>query len=611
LASSAASSGSANFELRTLHSELTRLIHAGTDEQTFLTSLMELVRRLTSAQWVRYFRTRSEVVLELGPNALTTGASEPCVFADAMATCAASARQQARLVVSSLENNCVALGVPVTVAPQQTDALCMVVRAEPGRVDPIALVLQLVAGHVTLWHSHQASCELDVEAANSAALLEVLSEVARSAEATSAAQLLVEQACRYLAAQRVALGLIAPGAKACRLIAVSGVTDLDPHATVSKLFEAVLNETLLRDEPGVWPIADDAVRHLLAAHRQLSEALGGAHVYSTRLYDADGNPVGAWAFVGSKESAFDLRRIGFLHACTATIGEHLALVRRSEPDADFRRLFDRLRLRRLLSRRWVAALLATTAGALMVPVSYPVSCPCVIEPVVRRYVAAPFAGTFDKSLVKPGDVVRRDQVLGRLDGREVRWEMAGLIADQNRAAKSRDVNMAAGKIAAAQIDKLEMERLEQKKRLLTHRLENLEVKSPIDGIVISGDLEKSVGVPLTVGQVLYEVAPLDRMVAEVAVADEDRSYVQTDHSVRIKLDAFGSAAWNGRVERIDPRSELREEANVFIAESTLDNADGALRPGMKGSAKIKTDSRPLGWIIVHKPWNKLLGWMGW
>jgi multidrug resistance efflux pump len=201
--------------------------------------------------------------------------------------------------------------------------------------------------------------------------------------------------------------------------------------------------------------------------------------------------------------------------------------------------------------------------------------------------------------------------LGRLEGRDLRVEMAGLSADYSRAAKSRDVNMAAGKIAAAQIDKLEMERLDHKKRLLTRRLEHLEIKSPIEGVVISGDLQRSEGVPVSVGQVLYEVAPLDQMVAEVAVADEERSYVQERQNVMIRLDAFPGSSWSDHLVRINPRAELREDDNVFIGEVTLDNADRALRPGMKGEAKIESARYPLAWIILHKPWNALLHWMGW
>ena len=39
-----------------------------------------------------------------------------------------------------------------------------------------------------------------------------------------------------------------------------------------------------------------------------------------------------------------------------------------------------------------------------------------------------FAGEFEKSLVKPGDLVAVGQALGRMEGRDVRWELAGLIA---------------------------------------------------------------------------------------------------------------------------------------------------------------------------------------
>ena len=63
-----------------------------------------------------------------------------------------------------------------------------------------------------------------------------------------------------------------------------------------------------------------------------------------------------------------------------------------------------------------------------------------------------------------------------MDGREIRWELAGLTADQERARKSRDVNMAGGKTAAAQIDQLEADRQQVRARLLEERLEHLEVR---------------------------------------------------------------------------------------------------------------------------------------
>jgi multidrug resistance efflux pump len=258
---------------------------------------------------------------------------------------------------------------------------------------------------------------------------------------------------------------------------------------------------------------------------------------------------------------------------------------------------------------WFAATIAV--GCLAIPLRYRIPCNCQIEPVTRRFVAAPHDGLFEKSLVKPGDVVRRDQVLGRLDGREVRWEMAGLAADEGRAAKSRDVSMAANKVAAAQIDALEMERLSHKRRLLEYRAVHLDIKSPIDGVIISGDLQRSEGIPVSIGQALYEIAPLGCMVAEIAIRDDDRSLVEPRQNVTIRLDAYPGKSWAGRLTRINPRAEERDDDNVFIGEVVLDSANGELRPGMKGRSVIDGPQYPLAWLLLRTPWNAVFRWMGW
>ena len=78
---------------------------------------------------------------------------------------------------------------------------------------------------------------------------------------------------------------------------------------------------------------------------------------------------------------------------------------------------------------------------------------------------------------------------------------------------------------------------------------------------------------MAVGQVLYEVAPLDRLVAEVAIADDDVSHARTGQNATISLDAFSGKTWEAQVSTIEPRSEEHDGANVFIAEVNLDNRD--------------------------------------
>ena len=152
---------------------------------------------------------------------------------------------------------------------------------------------------------------------------------------------------------------------------------------------------------------------------------------------------------------------------------------------------------------------------------------------------------------------------------------------------------------------------DQKRQLLESRIENLDIKSPTAGIVVSGDLERTEGAPVTAGQALYEIAPLDRMIVEVEIHDEDIANVEVGQKVAVKLDAFPGTVWNGKIDKIHPRSEIRDSKNVFIAEVVArPRTAKSLRPGMKGTATITTASHTLLWILFHKAWYTGLKWLG-
>ena len=325
----------------------------------------------------------------------------------------------------------------------------------------------------------------------------------------------------------------------------------------------------------------------------------------------DQKVLGAYVCSGSPEVISSETNLRFLELAAGSMAGTLQLLERAQGG------FVRQTVRRIagavpkVRRLAVAATALIVAAGMFLPMPYEVGVQCELQPDVRRFVAAPHAGEFQKSLVKPGDIVAKGQVLARMEGREVRWELAGVTAEQEHARKSRDVNMAAGKAAAAQIDEIEIQRQGVKRQLLERRLADLEIKSPIDGIVVAGDLERSEGVPVSVGQVLFEVAPLGRMTAELAITDEEISAVSAGMPLTLRLDSHPQREWQAAIARIHPRSVTREKDNVFLGESPLDNGDGALRPGMKGRAVIRAGSRSLGWVLFHRPWNYLMTWLDW
>lgn len=258
--------------------------------------------------------------------------------------------------------------------------------------------------------------------------------------------------------------------------------------------------------------------------------------------------------------------------------------------------------------RWVLTLGLIATVAMAVPVPYSVNCDCELQPVVRRFVAAPFEGALEKAFVEVGDTVQADQLLARMDGQEVRWEQAGNAAEYERAAKERDAHLADQKFGEAQLAKLQMERLALTTKLLERRGENLEIRSPIDGIVVSGELKRAEGVRLAMGQTLFEIAPLDQMIVEVEIPEAELAHVATGSAATIRLEAFAGQQLDGNLKRICPRAELRRKQQVFIGEIALPNDASQFRPGMRGRVSLPAGQASLGWRLFHRAWQKLQLW---
>ncbi len=229
----------------------------------------------------------------------------------------------------------------------------------------------------------------------------------------------------------------------------------------------------------------------------------------------------------------------------------------------------------------------------------------IVKPVQVRYVVARFDGLLQKVFVEPGDRVEKEMELALLDGRELELELRTIHADSAKSLKTRDNYMAGGNVAAAQIALLEYKRLQERESLLLGRQQQLSLQSPFSGIVLSGDLKQSEGGPVAKGEVLFEVAPLERVLLQLLVADEDISYVHKNLQVDVRFDAFQGILWKGTVSRIAPQSELVQGENVFPVSFEIENRDGLLLPGMQGYASVYCGKKSLLWIYFHKPWYAL------
>lgn len=274
------------------------------------------------------------------------------------------------------------------------------------------------------------------------------------------------------------------------------------------------------------------------------------------------------------------------------------------------RLPERLAKLSRKTRALLGTILVLATFASLWPVDYPVRCQVTVQPSTKRVISAPFEASLLEANHKPGDVVQHGDVLLTLDGRPLRLERESATAQWQQAKKDHDIALATGQVADAQIAALKQRRLARRLDRLNDQLKRLVVTSPIDGVVLGGELDRHVGTTLTTGQSLTEVAPLQKMVLELEIHEHDLPMIVDNAETRVRLPAISGPSLRGRLGLLSPASEMRDDQNVFVGQMVIDNDSSRLRPGMRGDAVIYGPLRPWIWTQIRDPVEQCLWWIG-
>lgn len=266
-------------------------------------------------------------------------------------------------------------------------------------------------------------------------------------------------------------------------------------------------------------------------------------------------------------------------------------------------------LRRRATVVILGVLLSTVSGAL--PWRHQIKANVVCEPAQTRYLVAPFDARLSKCHVSPGEAVVPGDLLATFDGSELRSIAAGVRAKLSQAEQRELAALAGGDHSKSAIERLEVQSLAEELQLITQRQAFLELHAPIEGFIVSGDLKRAEGVQFALGEQLFEISTLDRMVAEISIPQRDVSFVRRGMKVSIAATGFPQIRYTTTIDHVRMRSEIRGGENVFIAEAQVENGSRFLRPGMQATATITVGRRPVVWLLFHRPLDEARAWMGW
>ena len=122
-------------------------------------------------------------------------------------------------------------------------------------------------------------------------------------------------------------------------------------------------------------------------------------------------------------------------------------------------------------------------------------------------------------------------------------------------------------------------------RLAERELRDVEVRAPFDGFIqkrlVAPGMYVSVQTPV---MSLVKIDPL-KLTGEVP--ERLAPWIRTGQAVEVRVDAYPDRVVRGTISRISPA--VNQQTRAFPLEAVVPNADGALKPGTFGRARIVSD----------------------
>ena len=447
----------------------------------------------------------------------------------------------------------------------------------------------------------------------------LLEGVAASVDATSqaaAVSAFVTQMATQLGCERVSLGW-----QRGQRIEVAVLSHSAQFAQRSDLVDgiaALMNEAADQARTLVLPAPPQSALGLLA-HDRYSQTHGSCALCTVPLVQG-GRIIGALSLERAAERPFEKDSIEYCEAAAALAGPLLDIRRRADRSW-FGHLADGAKaLREQLRRPGLNASKGALAAALLLALfglfaqgTYRISADTHVEGLVQRVVAAPVNGYVLESRARAGDEVKQGQLLARLDDRDLLLERSKWTSQRRQHEQEMRDALARGSRAEVEVLRAQVGAAEAELALVEERLARSQIVAPLDGVVVSGDLSRALGSPVTQGEVLFKVAPLHAYRVVLEVDERDMEGVQVGVPGRLVLTGRADAVLALHVDKVTPVAEARDGRNFFRVEAKLDTAPDFLRPGMRGVGKLDLGQERYVWIWTRtlvNAWRLALwGWL--
>jgi RND family efflux transporter MFP subunit len=262
-------------------------------------------------------------------------------------------------------------------------------------------------------------------------------------------------------------------------------------------------------------------------------------------------------------------------------------------------------------------------------ISFAVNAAGEISPAEQVSVRPEINGLIETLEVDIGDHVKKNELLFKLDDKELQQTKASNLTDIERSklelAKAQRDHARAKKLLEAKLIAQEvyddtltaydlarnaLERSQRDLAITEERLTKTVVRAPFDCTILTRPVSTGQAVSgsggFNSGTEVLAIADLNAMIINAQVNQADVPRLKADQPVEVTVEAVPGLKVTGTVERISPQATIKNNIKGYTARILLKNVDERVRPGMTANVKIPVASAenvtsvPLAAVFTEK-----------
>ncbi|MEO8628691.1 MAG: GAF domain-containing protein, partial [Betaproteobacteria bacterium] len=388
--------------------------------------------------------------------------------------------------------------------PTQTGSIA--VAPPPPAIPAMAIATRPIP---TLRESIDRTVELHTP--NAARILQLLATIEAHKHFEEAATAFVTDLATLFRCDRVSLGLL--GRRRVEVEGLSHSTDFRASQSLLRDIGAAMEEAVWQGVMLISPLPEGAQPRVDRAHADLSQRHGSGWIATVPLVKT-GKAFGAIMLERNGSESLSRAELTLCENIGALLG----------PLLDLKREVDRpwpAKMRAALAQATaplfgsghvalkgiVAAILAIIVGGAFIQGDYRVASPARLEGAVQRVMVAPADGYLKVAHVRPGDRVKKDQLLAELADEDLQLEERKAQSEVSQLENSYSTALVKQDRAEVAIIFSKLDEARAELGLIQSRLSRTQIVAPFDGLVITGDLTQALGAPVKKGEALMTLAP--------------------------------------------------------------------------------------------------------